>query len=609
VRFDHFLPFLSKKKAREGEPPGRLRRVLHALVPRALRSTPREARAGPLRQLLGRAGPTWVSAPVRRVLQMLFLAAFLVLFFWVAWPYGAREYALHRESKELIDAELFLALDPLVSVSTALAARTWVWSLAFAAVMLLSGVLVPRGFCGYVCPLGTLIDLFDWAVGRRVQRFRVERDGWWTNLKYYLLTGTLIAAACGVLLSGFVAAIPVLTRGLQFSLAPLQSGIARDWYLVPPMNVGHVVSLVLFAAVLAMGLWRPRFWCRYVCPTGAMFSVANAFRGVERKVESSCINCNKCALICPFDAIKADYTTRTADCTLCQTCGGVCPTHSIKFVHRLERSNLKTPGDPPVHETAVSRRGLLVGSGVGVLGALLTRYAFGVPRGDDAEWHPIRPPGSVPEEDFLDLCIRCGECFRACPNDVLQPMAFEQGFEGLWAPQAVPNWAGCEPSCNNCGQVCPTGAIRALPLEEKRAARMGLAIIDPQTCLPLAGREDCQMCVDECAAADYHAIEFMRVHPRLDDDGAPVPGTGFLAPVVIDDLCVGCGLCQTRCHGINVKEKGLLRRTAIEVFAGPGRDDRLRSGSYIALHVGHESNREDAADEADDEDYLPDFLK
>ena len=50
--------------------------------------------------------------------------------------------------------------------------------------------------------------------------------------------------------------------------------------------------------------------------------------------------------------------------------------------------------------------------------------------------------------------------------------------------------------------------------------------------------------------------------------------------------CVGCGLCQTRCHGINVDEKSLLGHTAIEVFAGPGNEDRIRSGSYIARHVG-----------------------
>lgn len=73
-------------------------------------------------------------------------------------------------------------------------------------------VLIPRGFCGYLCPLGTLIDLFDWAIGKRVKRFRAPETGWWVHIKYYVLAGVLIAALCGVLFSGIVAAIPVAKR-------------------------------------------------------------------------------------------------------------------------------------------------------------------------------------------------------------------------------------------------------------------------------------------------------------------------------------------------------------------------------------------------------------
>ena len=60
-----------------------------------------------------------------------------------------------------------------------------------AAAILLAAWLVPRGFCGYVCPLGTLIDLFDWSFSRRIRRFRVTRPGWWVSLKYYLLVAVL----------------------------------------------------------------------------------------------------------------------------------------------------------------------------------------------------------------------------------------------------------------------------------------------------------------------------------------------------------------------------------------------------------------------------------
>jgi ferredoxin len=527
------------------------------------------------------------------------------------WP---GHYAEKLAAKERIAAETFLAIDPLVSLSTAIASRSWVWSLVSAAIILVVCLLIPRGFCGYLCPLGTTIDLFDWAIGRRVTRFRVGDDGWWVHIKYYLLLAILIAAALGVLISGVFAAIPVITRGLLFTIAPLQNGMANGWHQVPSPHLGHALSLALFAAVLGLGFLKPRFWCKYVCPSGAVFSLGNLFRFSERKVESSCIHCNKCVAICPFDAIKADFTTRVTDCTLCQSCAGVCPTHAIKFVGRFEDERLKPFGDPPTGETPLGRRGFIAAS-VGTLGgaaagvtiAAATK-AWGANLDDPKSHRPVRPPGSVPEDSFLQLCIRCGECFKACPSDVLQPLGFAQGLEGLWTPHVVADWAGCASSCNACGQVCPTGAIRPLPLEEKRVARMGLAVIDPTTCLPLAGREACQLCVDECVSAGYFAIDFTRVGTELDHDGNPIEGTGMNAPVVNADACVGCGLCQTRCYGVNVKAKGLLDRSAIVIGAGEGKEDRLSSGSYQALRQHEQENRRPKG-ESTKTDYLPDFLK
>ncbi|MDB5389683.1 MAG: 4Fe-4S ferredoxin iron-sulfur binding domain protein [Planctomycetaceae bacterium] len=621
MRLDLFLPFL--KKAKKGSEPPRnpwIIRAARKILPTSFFANQSTGKPGLIRRLLTRIGPTWLSSPVRRFIQGVCLVAFLILFFYVCWPYDARpganetgwpsHHADNFLAKERLDAEAFLAIDPLVPISTALAGRTWVWSLWWSGLMLLVCVAVPRGFCGYLCPLGTLIDLFDWSIGKRITRFRVQHDGWWVHLKYYVLLATLISALCGVLVSGLVAAIPVLTRGLLFTLAPLQMGAMKGWHLIPPMNAGHFLSIALFLAVLGLGLLRPRFWCRYVCPSGAVFSIGNLFRVSERKVESTCINCNKCIEICPFDAIKADFTTREADCTLCQTCGGVCPTHAIKFVERWNTTELKVLNDPPTHEIPLSRRAALTATagGVALFAGIHSIWGANLASKTD-EQLPVRPPGTVPEADFLNLCIRCGECFKACPNNVLQPLGFELGFEGLWTPAVKANWSGCEPSCNNCGQVCPTGAIRALSLDEKRVARMGLAVVNPQTCLPHAGREACQLCVDECNAAGYHAIDFIRVGTETDADGTPIEETGFLAPVVNRDTCVGCGLCQTRCHGINVEQKGLLTDTAILITTE--NQDRLHRGSYSELRKQEQEIRQQTLQKETDgeSDYLPDFLK
>jgi len=682
--WNHFLPFVNRKY-QPSYGPGILTRVAQALLPQSFFFDPATGRQGRIRRFLRWLGPSVVSSPSRRIVQGFCLTTFVILFFYVCWPYtaapespgvvsngwrlakidddtghfhfhggdrdglgssttvhiigstaftpkegwvgqfkilnpltngfalepvaeltpeqfdkvllGTGPWTLQEDApdkwpshytddlakKEVIAAEFFLVIDPLVSLSTAIAAKSWVWSLIFAGVILLVCVLIPRGFCGYLCPLGTTIDLFDWLIGKRIKRFRVGKEGWWVHIKYYVLLTVLICALFGVLVSGFVSAIPVVTRGFLFIAEPIQSGFLRGWHLIPPMNAGHWISIALFLGVLGLGFLRPRFWCKYVCPSGAVFSLGNLFRVSERKVEESCINCNKCVEVCPFDAIKTDFTTRESDCTLCQTCGGVCPTHSIKFVDRWNDIELKQVESIAPGETPIGRRGFMAlwtGLTAAVAGSALaatTTKLWGANLNDPNTKLPVRPPGSVPEQEFLQQCIRCGECFKVCPNNVLQSQGFEQGLEGLWTPIVNADWAGCESSCNACGQVCPTGAIRPLPLEEKKTTRMGLAIVNEITCLPFADREACQLCVDECDAAGYEAIEFTAVHTEVDALGNPVDGTGHIAPVVLADKCVGCGLCQTRCHGINVEEKKLLNKSAIIIEAGEGKEDRISS--------------------------------
>ncbi|MEN6577679.1 MAG: 4Fe-4S dicluster domain-containing protein [Phycisphaerales bacterium] len=544
---------------------------------------------------------------MRRLVQSACLIAFLILFFLVCWPYGSRQYAEAFQAKEIVDAELFLILDPLVSVSTAIAARTLVWSLAAAAGAVLVCLLFPRAFCGYVCPLGTMFDVFDRFIGRRVPRLTWKGKGWWVHSRYYLLAVVMVAAVFGVLLSGFVAAIPVLTRAMLLILAPVQTGLLKGWHLVPPGNIGHAISVVLIVLMFCLGFLGRRFWCSYVCPTGAFFSLCSVLRLRERRVTSACVKCGRCVETCSLAAINDDFSTRSLNCASCRTCVGVCPAGAIEFIWRWNpRTNPRDAGKPDL-----SRRGILVGLGSAAMVGAGVPLAVG--RGLTPGETPIRPPGSVPEDKFLQLCVRCGQCIKVCPNNVLQPAGLEHGFNGLWTPKVVADWSGCEPSCSNCGQVCPTGAVRALDLEEKRAARIGLAEVDRTTCLPHACRGACQLCVDECRMAGYNAIEFIRVGGEVDEKGVPIEGSGYLAPVVREDQCVGCGLCQMRCRGINVKSRKLLDRSAIRVVAGTGKEDRIMSGSYRALREARAGQRQGGRDGIEDAaggvEYLPDFLK
>jgi ferredoxin len=319
-------------------------------------------------------------------------------------------------------------------------------------------------------------------------------------------------------------------------------------------------SLLLFLLVLLTGLLTPRFWCRYVCPTGALIALPSLLRLNQRQIKPTCTQCGECATGCPFDAINEDISTRSLDCAYCRTCLGVCPTDSLYFA----------PGLPPAAGAGsappFSRRAWLGSVAAGAATALTARVGGASSRG------LLRPPGSVAEEKFMDLCVRCGECFKVCPGSALQPAGLETSLEALWTPVLVPTQAGCHPDCNFCTQACPTGAIRPLALGEKRKFKIGVAVIDPQLCLSRRGERDCQLCFDECEAAGYHAVEmrFIKLAVGEVPPGAVGPGeleemARIKAPFVLAEACVGCGLCEYRCHAAVHRQQKLLPRRAIVV--------------------------------------------
>jgi len=509
------------------------------------------------------------AVSARRLVQVALLGAYVWLFFWAAFPPAHVFDPSSLSRAEWLPVESFLWLDPLAGPSAALAGRVLLAGLLGAGATMVLCLLAPRAFCGYVCPLGTLIDGFDWLIGRRARRLHLSQARRWEAARFAVLAAVLVAALLGVLLSGFVAPIPLLTRGLLLTAGRAQGGAAKGWSSLAPADGAVYVSGAVFAGVLAAGVLGRRFWCRCLCPAGGLLSMLWPLRLIERRVDDTCVACGRCAEACAFDAIGEAYATRPGACTSCRECSRVCPTASIHFVSRLSspvqpaRRGLPRPG----------RRGLLVAAASGVTAAVASRVGLSAGPG---ETPPLRPPGSVPEEQFLDLCVRCGLCMQVCPGPVLHPAGLEAGLEGLWTPVVVPSRAGCHPDCTFCTQVCPTGAIRPLSAAQKRHARIGLARVDRAACLAHTGRQDCRLCYEECAAAGYDAIEMRTIRLELGD----IPEGTFSemeleemsridAPFVRADACVGCGLCEYRCHARFVRGDKLLRRSAIVVQPTP----------------------------------------
>jgi ferredoxin-type protein NapG len=137
----------------------------------------------------------------------------------------------------------------------------------------------------------------------------------------------------------------------------------------------------------------------------------------------------------------------------------------------------------------------------------------------------LRPPGAIPEAQFLDTCYRCGNCVEVCPAQAIlhvKDVSEEQNGTPYIAARDQPCLVCVRLECM---QACPSGALK---LVEREQIRMGLAVVDGDACLRSQG-DDCRVCVEMCPY-DEAAI-------RIDDSGT----------VQVLGGCVGCGICEWKC--------------------------------------------------------------
>ena len=456
---------------------------------------------------------------------------------------------------------LFFHLDPLATLTSAIAGRRWVDSLALALVVLGLTVALGRVWCGWICPLGTTLDLLHPRKRRslRVQRAPVPER--WRSVKFVVLMALLGAALAGNLTLLIFDPISLLTRGLtSFVLPGLNQaaiGLERVLYNVPPLQGAldwfdvsvrtslfpadvwrwwNLVPGLLLVGVIALNWVAGRFWCRYLCPLGGLLGLVSRVAILRRVVGAdACRHCLRCARACPTGTIDAEtFASDPAECTVCLDCLPECPTpdgQAFTPVWKLEPSHGYDPG----------RRQTLAVLGGGLIAAAV--YPF-VPAALRRDQRLIRPPGvqGTQKETFLSQCIRCGQCLKVCPTSGLQPALWESGFDGVWTPTLVPRLGYCDYSCHACGQVCPTGAIPNLSLEEKRERIIGKAEINRDHCLPWAKNTPCIVCEEMCPLAPK-AVELDTFYVA---DGAG-QATTLLRPHMITDRCIGCGICEYKC--------------------------------------------------------------
>ena len=487
-----------------------------------------------------------------RISQLVFLALFLILFLQT-------EYRGRDEINAAVNT--FFRVDPLILFSYLLAAKSWTWLLFPAVLMTMATMVLGRFFCGWICPLGTILDLVTAGI-RKTAPIRALRG----NTKYWLLLPLLSASLFNLNLSGLLDPIAILLRGLTFLLHPLLGLSAREGWvtlyrllgerrdsLAPAYNLIHdnllpfrdtiyplaLLSVVILLGIIALERFETRNWCRNLCPLGTLLGWLGRFSPFSRLPSGLCADCGTCREICPT-SFDQDQLVKE-ECILCMDCQRGCPHERISF-----RAALTLKGAGPL---LPERRLLLGGLAGGLLLAVPARF-----RSPERDSRLLRPPGVRREDEFLKRCVRCGECMKVCLRNALYPAAYQAGIEGFYTPLLIPRLGYCEYSCTLCGQVCPTGAIPALPVDAKRREVIGKAVFDKNHCLPFARKIDCIVCEEHCPIPEK-AIRSREV-TVIGLDGV---SKTVKEPYLGEEICNGCGICENVCP--------LETKAGIEVFA------------------------------------------
>ncbi|MFC1852734.1 4Fe-4S binding protein [candidate division CSSED10-310 bacterium] len=493
---------------------------------------------------------------LRIITQVFFLFLFLYLF--VKTDYSG-------EPNINTAVRFFLEIDPLVALVTILEYKGFPPDLSrlflLSGALLITTVILGRFFCGWICPLGTINHVVGFR--KKISQASIKKSIYsgQQRLKYLFLFLLLILSVFSLQLAGIFDPISLLIRSLAFTVLPafhftaevisifflnhelpVLTSISEFLYQILRDNVlpfkvqyftQNIFIGLLFAMVILLNRLRPRFWCRFICPLGALLAVSSSYSRVQRQVSQACTECNICHSFCQGAPAKNGAKEwNPQECFLCFNCQSVCPEDAVSFHFRKQKME-------QVSSILPARRALLQSAGAALLAVPLF---YTQPSRLRAHPNLIRPPGSRPESEFLNRCVRCGECMKVCPTNGLQPTFLEAGPEGIWSPHFIMTIGYCEYSCTLCGQVCPTDAIRTLVEKEKTGLKIGLAFIDVARCLPFAFNTPCIVCEEHCPTPKKAIIFEEREITTFKGERKIIK-----FPKVDPHLCIGCGICENKC--------------------------------------------------------------
>jgi len=509
---------------------------------------------------------------IRRLCQAFFLALFLVLLVETRLPHDVyRNYSAALSAGEEITLDepvgFFFQLDPLTWLSSLISGHHWMEGGFWAVLVLVLTLFLGRVFCGFICPFGTLHHITG-AIRpafKGTRRITANEKRSSQRVKYFILIAAVVAALLGLNWVGLLDPIAFLFRGMALAVVPAVGDALREAFHAMAQSDVKILNLlsygaevlvapifgyeakayqtawfigILFLVVLFLNRIRPRFWCRTLCPLGALLGVCSRFSVLRlEKYPDKCTDCRRCQLACQGAASPMPGDKwETSECLMCFNCFGNCPEDALSF--RLALRWPPAANQPP----DMGRRALLGGVVAGISLPFLGRLDGQIHKTADPRL--IRPPGSIPEEEFLTLCQRCGLCMKVCPTNVIHPALSEAGMAGFWTPRLIMTQGYCEYTCTLCSSVCPTGAIGKITAAEKiqKPIKIGSAYVDRGRCLPWSGNAPCIVCEEHCPTSPKAIYLIGSVVAAPDGKTLQVQ-----LPYVDLHRCVGCGICENKC--------------------------------------------------------------
>lgn len=424
-----------------------------------------------------------------------------------------------------------------------------------------------RVYCSSICPLGVFQDLVY-----RLKRTLTKKK----KFKYKKAANALRWSVLGLTIIAFVAGFTFLVGLLDpySAFARISVHLLKPAYLAGnnllesifthfgnhtfykmSIYIGSVfslsIALITLVVVGVMAWTGGRDYCNTICPVGTTLGFLSKYSLFKIRIdENLCNSCGSCGRNCKASCIdtknhKIDYSR----CINCFNCIEVCSESAMKFSYSAKPTNKDAKVD-------VSKRRFMLAVAATSLaaGKIVAEKTIPGHNNTKAERQkPITPPGSANTKNLLTHCTSCHLCISKCPSNVIKPAFLEYGLGGIMQPMMDFEKGFCNYDCTACSEICPSGALLPLTMDEKHHNQMGQVKFILENCIVFTDGTHCGACSEHCPTQAVSMIPY---------------NGGLTIPHIELEMCVGCGGCEYICPAAPYKAiyvEGIEQHERIEL--------------------------------------------